>query len=394
MQHVPSSRNAAVHVEDPFENLDLERLRLRRSEKWTTHPRDVLPAFVAEMDFPLAEPVRRALTRAIELDDCGYAMAGDLGDALAGFAASRLGWAVAPDRVFLVGDVMAGVVEALQLVTAPGDGVVINTPIYPPYFSMLDTIGRRVVQVPLNRAATGWELDIAGLDAAFAAGARAYLLCSPHNPTGRVFARAELLAIADLAARHGVAVVADEIHAPLTLPGATHTPYVSLGDDLCANAVTVISASKAWNIAALKCGLVVVGSRTMRDRFAALPCDVQDRASHLGVLASLAAFREGGPWLDALLAHLDRCRDLLGELVRAHLPGVGYHAPEASYLAWLDCTALDLGDDPGQVFLRRGRVALSRGPNFGPQGAGFVRLNFGTSSALLTEAVTRMGRAL
>lgn len=381
-------------MDDLFEDLDLERLQLRRSEKWSTYPPDVLPAFVAEMDFPLAAPIKRALTRAIELDDCGYAIGAGLGDALAEFAASRLGWMVVPDRVFLVGDVMAGVVEALQLLTAPGDGVVINPPVYPPYFSILSAIRRRIVQAPLRRGAAGWDLDLDALEAACAAGARAYFLCNPHNPTGRVFDRAELLAIADLAARYDVAVVVDEIHAPLTLPGATHTPYVSLGDDLCSNAVTVISASKAWNIAALKCGLVVAGSPSLRDRFAALPRDVQDRASHLGVLATVAAFREGGAWLDALLAHLDRTRALLGDLVREHLPGVRYHAPQASYLAWLDCADLGLGDDPSEVFRRRGHIALSPGPSFGRQGAGFVRLNFGTSRALVTEAVARMARAL
>jgi cysteine-S-conjugate beta-lyase len=379
---------------DPFEDLDLGRLRLRQSQRWATHPPDVLPAFVAEMDLPLAEPITLALTRAIELGDCGYAQGVGLAEAFAGFAAARMGWTVAPDRVFLVADVMAGVAEALKLLTRPGDGVVINTPVYPPFFSTLPEIGRRVVPAPLGRTPEGWELDLDAVEAAFAGGARAYLLCSPHNPTGRVFPRSELAAIAELAARHGVAVVSDEIHAPLTLPGAVHTPYVSLGDAAAARAVTVTSASKAWNVAGLKCAVAVAGDAGVRDRLATLHQDVRDRAGHLGVLAAVAAFRDGGPWLDALLVHLERNRAFVGELIAARLPGVGYVPPEASYLAWLDCSRLGLGDDPGAVFLDRGRVALASGPSFGPEGAGFARLNFGTSRTILAEVVNRMAAAL
>jgi cystathionine beta-lyase len=379
---------------DPFEDLDLERLRRRRSQKWSTYPPDVLPAFVAEMDFPLASPVKRALVEAVELDDCGYAALDGLPGALAAFAAARMAWTVEPERVSLAGDVMAGAMVALELVTAPGDRVVINTPVYSPYFSILAEFRRRIAEAPLRRTPGGWALDLDAVEAAFASGARAYLLCSPHNPTGTVFDRADLVAVADLARRHGVAVISDEIHAPLALPGAVHTPYVSLGDELCAGAVSVVSASKAWNVAGLKCALVVAGDRGIGDRLAAAPADVTDRAGLLGVVATAAALREGGPWLDALLAHLDRNRALLGDLVAARLPGVVCAAPQASYLAWLDCTALGLGDDPSRTFLERGRVALSPGPRYGAQGKGFARLNFGTSGALLTEIVERMARSL
>jgi len=379
---------------DPFEDLDPERLRLRQSQMWATHPAHVLPAFVAEMDFPLAEPIARALARAIELGDCGYASGAGLADAFAGFAASRMGWTVPPDRVFLVGDVMAGVVETLSLVTRPGDGVVINTPVYPPFYSILAEVGRRVVTAPLRRLPDGWQLDLDAVEAALAGGARAYLLCSPHNPTGRVFARSELACVAELAGRYGVSVVSDEIHAPLTLPGGpVHTPYASLGESAAAGAVTVTSASKAWNIAGLKCAVVVAGAAAIRDRLATLSQDVRDRAGHLGVIASVAAFRDGGPWLDALLAHLARNRAYLAELIAARLPEVGYAPPEAGYLAWLDCSRLGLGDDPSEAFLDRGGVALASGLSFGPEGAGFARLSFGTSRAILAEAVERMAAA-
>lgn len=373
----------------PFENLALSELLQRRSEKWTTYPADVLPAFVAEMDFPLAEPIKHTLMEAIARGDTGYMNPQGVGEAFADFARSWFNWAVDPGRAVLAPDVMVGVVEMLRLVTKPGDGIVINTPVYPPFFPAIAENARQVISVPLRRDLQEWRLNFDGLEQAFKEGARAYLLCNPHNPTGQVFSRTDLERIAGLAERHRVAVIADENHAPLTLAGAVHTPYVSLGEK-AANAVTVISAAKAWNLAGLKCALVVAGSATMATRLATISGLVRFGAGHLGALAAITAYREGGPWLRSLLAHLDRNRTLLARLLATHLPGVDYLPPQASYLAWLDCTALGLGDDPAKQFLERGRVALSRGLDFGAEGAGFVRLNMGTSSALLTEAVVRM----
>ncbi|HVA92392.1 MAG TPA: aminotransferase class I/II-fold pyridoxal phosphate-dependent enzyme [Chloroflexota bacterium] len=377
-----------------FDDLSLPKLCERRSEKWTTYPPDVLPAFVAEMDFALAEPIQRALIEAITRGDTGYASPMGLAEAFAGFAHARFNWLVHPERVFLVPDVMVGVAEVLRLTTEPGSGIVINTPGYPPFFPTIPEYGRRVVEAPLARSSRGWELDFDGLEQAFKSGARAYLLCNPHNPTGRVFSRGDLKRIATLAARYGVVVVSDENHAPLTLAGAVHTPFVSLGEEAAGNAATVISAAKGWNLAGLKCAVVVAGSEAIRGRLLTLPTEVRSRAGHLGVLAAIAAYRDGGPWLRGLLAHLDRNRTLLGQLLAEHLPAVSYVPPEASYLAWLDCTKLGLGDDPAARFLERGRVALSRGLDFGPNGAEFVRLNMGTSRGLLQEAVARMAEAV
>lgn len=379
---------------DPFNDLSPDDLRRRRSEKWSTYPADVLPAFVAEMDFALAPPIKRALMEAIALGDTGYATPLDLPEAFADFARAWFNWPVDPDRVVLVSDVTVGVAEVLRLTTEPGSAVVVDTPAYPPFFPTIAEYGRRVLEVPLARTVSGWELDFDGLEQAFTSGARAYLLCNPHNPTGRVFSRADLERVAALARRYDVVVVSDENHAPLTLPGAVHTPYVSLGEDAVPRSATVISAAKAWNVAGLKCAVVVAGSAALRAQLATLPAEVQTRAGHLGVLAAIAAFREGRHWLTDLLAHLDRNRRLLAELLATHLPAVGYIPPQASYLAWLDCAKLSLGDDPAAHFLERGRVALARGLDFGPNGAGFVRLNMGTSSALLTEAVVRMAAAV
>jgi cysteine-S-conjugate beta-lyase len=377
-----------------FDNLSLDRLRLRQSAKWVKYPADVLPAWVAEMDFPLAPPVGEALRAAVERDDTGYPDGGRLPRAFAGFAARRFGWDVDPARVRLVADVMSGVAEVLRCVTAPGDAVVVNPPVYPPFSSVTEEIDRRIIAAPLAHGADGWRLDLDAIERAFAAGARAHILCQPHNPTGTSFPAGDLSAVATLATHYDVVVVSDEIHAPMTMPGATHVPYLTL-DEARDRGVAITGASKAWNIAGLKCALIVTGSERMDGLLTErLPKHLPYHVGHLGVLASLAAFEAGDSWLDALVAHLDLNRHRLARLLEAHLPEVGYRPPEAGYLAWLDCRALGLGDDPSEAFLEHGRVALSPGPTFGHPGRGFARLNFGTSGALLEDAVHRMESAV
>jgi cysteine-S-conjugate beta-lyase len=367
--------------------LDLAELRRRRSAKWVEHPPDVLPAFVAEMDVAAPPPVRDALMEATELGDFGYAVPGGLFEAYAGFARRRLGWSPDPGRMHLLPDVMTGIVEVLRALTEPGDGVVITPPVYPPFFAGIPEAGRRVVEVPL----TCDDLDVDGLERAFAAGARAVLLCNPHNPTGRVLDRDRLDTVAALAEHHGVLVLADEIHAPLTHPGTRHVSYGALGDS---RAVVFTSASKAFNIPGLKCALAIAGSTQVQRELAGMAAELRPRTGILGVLASEAAFRHGDAWLDDLLAALVDNVRLLPGLLERHVPAVRHRPPDAGYLAWLDCRALGLGDDPAATFLQRGRVALVPGPRFGAPGRGFARLNIGTSPALLTEAVERIGAAL
>lgn len=378
-----------------FDDLAIGDLRQRRSEKWTAYPADVLPSAVAEMDFALAPVVRDRLHRAVELGDCGYASPdlGDLTDAFAGFAAG-LGWTVDPHGVAPVTDVMVGVAEVLRRVSAPGDGVVINPPVYPPFFSTIAEVGRQVVEVPLQRSGNTVELDLDAIEAAYRAGATTHLLCNPHNPLGRVWSHEELTALRDLAERHRVVVLSDEVHAPLVLDGARHQPYVALGGHAATHGLTLAAATKAWNFAGLKCAVLVTEPGPLRELVGALPDDLRDRVGHLGVIASIAAWRDGGAWRDDLLAVLDRNRRLLADLLTTHLPEIGYAPPQASYLAWLDCTRLGLGDDPARTFLDRGRVALYPGLRFGREGAGHVRLNLGTSAGLLTEAVERMAAAV
>lgn len=372
----------------------LPELAKRKSFKWQTYPPDVLPAFVAEMDFALAEPIGDAVRAALAIGDTGYAHVGELGAAFAAFAADRLGWAPDPARVFAIPDVMTGIAEVLIAITPPGSGVVISTPVYAPFFFRLRFIGRQVIAAPLRRLDDGsYDLDLEVLDRALARpGVSAYLLCSPHNPLGQVWSRDQLLAIADLCRRRNVELLVDEIHAPLVLPGAQFVPVGSLDHEMTERAYVFSSASKGWNIAGLKCGVAVAGSAAsaavLAERWEAL------LAAHLGVLGTVAAFTQSLGWLDAVVAQIDQNRALLAKLLGEQLPEVGYSPGAASFLAWLDCRGLGLGDDPAAVFLERGRVALSPGSDFGIQGAGFARLNIGTSPELLAEAVRRMATAI
>jgi cystathionine beta-lyase len=370
----------------------LAELRRRRSAKWLTYPGDVLPLTVAEMDYALAPPIAEALRCALDGSDTGYSMpVPELGRAYADFARERWDWTVDPERVLAVTDVGVGVVELLRVLTRPGDAVVINPPVYPPFFDWGPEGGARLSEVPLARDETGYRLDLPALEAAFATHPAAYVLCNPHNPVGRAHTPEELAEVVRLATAYRVAVISDEIHGPLALPGATYTPLLTI-PGAAEIGVSLVSASKAWNLAGLKCGLVVTASERMTrivDRF---PPDGRWRTGHFGVIAAIAAFRAGGPWLDQLLGTLDTRRTQLGHLLAEHLPQVTWCPPAATFLAWLDVSAL--GPDAREVFLDRGRVALEPGLKFGAAGAGFVRLNFGTSAEILDDAVRRMAAAV
>jgi cysteine-S-conjugate beta-lyase len=377
------------------EEVSLAELRRRTSAKWRTYPPDVLPLPVAEMDFPLAAPIAEALHAAIGRSDLGYARPSpELAEALAGFAVRRWGWQVDPAQVTLAPEVGVAVVEVLRLLVRPGDPVVINPPVYDSYFPWLAEVGCRLVEVPLAQTGDGWALDLEAIQAAFQDGVRVHLLCSPHNPTGTVHRRQDLERLAALAADYGVTVLADEIFAPLVLAGRTHHPFLSVSPAAAASGLVFTSTSKAWNLAGLKCAVIVTADAATRRLVERLPEELPWRVGHLGVLASIAAFTEAEPWLEEVLGVLDHHRRYLAELLAARLPAIRYRPPEASYLAWLDCTALGLGEDPSAVFLARGRVALSSGPSFGRPGLGHARLNMATSRQLLAAAVDRMASAI
>jgi len=379
---------------NPLTVLTLADLRRRRSLKWRAYHPNVLPLWVAEMDTLLAPAIREALAEAVAGGDTGYAVSADptgVVEAFAEFMAQRHGTSVEPAACTLVPDVLRGIGAVLSQLTGGGEGVLINPPVYHPFFSYIRFAGRRVVESPLVPDPTGrWGLDLDRLEADLARPeVTSYLLCNPHNPTGTVFGRSELLAIAGLAERHGVRMLVDEIHGPLVYPGGTFTPFLSLAGEsaAAASAIVFTSASKAWNLPGLVAGLMVAGPDARGD-VVSVPAPAIRGVGHFGVIAAEAAFRGGGAWLDALIEGLDANRKLLGSLLAAELPEIRYRAPDATYLAWLDCRELGFAD-PAAEFLRRG-VAVNSGDMFGRQGSGHVRLNIATSPEILAKAVRRM----
>ena len=379
-----------------FEAVDVARKRTSLGEKWTKYGKEALPLWVADMDFAVAEPIRRALQRHVDASDLGYPVhpdPTDLPEIFAARAAEKYGWPVDPARVEVITDVMQGVYVGIQQLSEPGAGVVVQTPVYNPFFGAVRGTGRKLVTAPLAQGAARWEIDLDVLRRA-AGEARVLLLSHPHNPTGRCFARPELEAIAEIALAHDLTVISDEIHADLLLAEERFVPFASLAPEVAARTLTLNSASKAFHIAGLRCAVAVFGSDAIKRRFGGVPRHVRGGINILGFEATRAAWLHGGPWLEAVVAHLRGNRDFVARTVAESLPGVVHHPPEATYLAWLDCRALGLEPSPFRFFLDRAGVALSDGATFGAPGEGFVRLNFATSRAIVSEALERMAKAL
>ena len=375
-------------------DLPLGELQRRHSYKWRAYPPDVLPAFVAEMDCALAPPVVAVLEDAVRRGDTGYAWpSAELNATVVSFVASRYGWSIEPEDVTIVPDVMMGVLELLRVVCRPGDGVAVTPPVYPPFYTHIAEAGCRVVEAPLVHGPMGAEFDFDALERAFS-DARVFLLCNPHNPTGRVFTRAELEHVAELAERRDVIVFSDEIHAPLALSGARHIPFMTIGEQAQSRSIAFMSTSKAWNLPGLKCAQAIAVAPAMQVIVRTLGEDFSFRVGHHGVLASIAAYRDGGRWLDELLPALDGNHTLFRRLLRDAIPRATCEPCEAGYLAWVDCRSLGIGADPARWFLERGKVALRAGEDFGTGGQGFVRVTVGTSPALLEEIVRRMASAV
>jgi cystathionine beta-lyase len=405
---VPLDAEAVARVLDRAEGalrnppLDLDgvseaALRARTGEKWRLYPDDVLPVWVADMDYPVAEPIRRSLRRAIEGSDLGYPLhprPTGLPELFAERMERLFGWKVDPRRVELLSDVVQGIYVALQTYAQPGEGVVVQTPVYPPFLHAVRESGRALVENVLVRGPEGYEIDFDALRASLSPSTRMLLLCNPHNPTGRALRRAELEALAEIAIEHRLLIVSDEIHGELVHPGHEHIPVAALAPEVESRTLTLTAASKAFNVAGLRCAVAVFGSAELRKRFLELPRHLRGGLNVAGLEATRAAWMHGGPWLDQVRAELAQNRSLLADLVARRLPDVVHHPPEATYLAWLDCRALDLQPGPYAFFLEHARVGLSDGRTFGDPGEGFVRLNFATTRTVLHEVVDRMARAL
>jgi cystathionine beta-lyase len=378
---------------------DFDRVFDRRrtdSNKWRKYPPDVLPLWVADMDFPSPPVVVEALRARVDHGFFGYlAEHNDLPEVVADRVGKRYGWRVSPEAVVTLPGVIAGFNQALRGLTAPGDGLLIQTPVYPPILRSAGNHGLRRDENALARGADGrYSVDLDAFAAAMGERTRAFLLCNPHNPVGRLFARAELEGMAAACLRRDLWIVADEIHCDLLLDGRPHVPIASLAPEIEQRTITLMAPSKTFNLPGLKCAVGIIPNAGLRERFAAAAADLVPKINVLGYTAALAAYREGEPWLEALLAYLRDNRDFLVRQVRVSLPDVTIHPPEATYLAWLDCRHARTGGDPWTFFLEQARVALNDGRLFGPGGEGFVRLNFACPRSLLTDGLERMARAL
>ncbi|MFX0539954.1 MalY/PatB family protein [Ornithinimicrobium sp. Y1847] len=382
-------------MSSPFD-LTLEQLREHRSAKWSRVPTDVLPAWTAEMDVRTAPAIAEALHLAISRSDFGYAGApAPVTEAFAGFARDAWGWdpEAGGGRLRLFSDVGHGVNETLRALTTPGDRVIINPPVYLSFYPWLAGLGLEPLEVPMLDIAVGGRLDLDGMAQALTSGARIILLCTPHNPLGYVYSHEELAQLADLAAEHDAIVISDEIHAPLVHPGSPRpfVPWLTVSDAAREVGIALHSPSKAWNTAGLK---LAVGATAVEGRWPQIREEIDWSPSILGQYAAIAAYTHSRDWLARVRAELQTRTAQLVDLLAEHLPDVRFQPGHASYLAWLDCRELGLGDNPAATFLSKGRVQLSPGPAFGATGEGFARLNIGTSQELMTQAVRRMAAAV
>ncbi|HEU5160905.1 MAG TPA: aminotransferase class I/II-fold pyridoxal phosphate-dependent enzyme [Streptosporangiaceae bacterium] len=388
----------ATAAESDFDDFDLTWLRAKEGVKWRMPGPDVLPAWIADMDYPVAPPIRTALAAAVERGDLGYPAWSNwtgrnpLAEPFAERMAERYGWRPRPEWLRNFSDILQVIQIVLQLTTQRGDAVALQTPAYPPFLKTLQLMGRRVVACPIERSADGWGFDPRRLDEAIGeARCRTLMIVNPHNPTGRVFTAAELEALADIALRNNMLIMADEVLADLAYEPHRHIPLASLGPEVAARTVTLTSATKAFNFAGLRCAVAHVAPPRLREVIDAQPPDLYGPVNVLGVEATKAAWRDGDEWLAALLRHLDDNRRLVAQTLAERAPAIGYDPPQAAFLAWLDCRRLELGGaDPADYFRTKARVELSTGKTFGQGGAGFARLNFATSTAVLTEILHRM----
>ena len=380
--------------------IDFDRVVDRRpteSAKWHKYPPDVLPLFVADLDFPSPPAVVRALRERVEHGFFGYGVEQpEFHEVMIDRLQKRWGWRVAPESLLLVPGVIPGFNLVCRSVAAPGEGVVIQTPAYPPIGRVPENTRLRGDLVELARQRDNrYEVDWDAFESAIRPDSRVFLLCNPHNPVGRAFRRDELSRMAEVCLRRGLVICADEVHCDVVFSGAQHTPIASIDPEIADRTVTLMAPSKGFNLAGLKCSVAIIPNAELRGTFVAAQVDLVRAVNILGYVALVAAYRDGQPWLEQLLRYLEANRDWLVEYVRDSLPGVAMASPEATYLAWLDCRGARLpGDDPYTFFLEKARVALGEGAAFGRGGAGFVRLNFGCPRSILTEAVERMRRAL
>lgn len=366
------------------------------SAKWHAYERGILPLWVADMDFPCPEPVIQALQQRVSHGIFGYpAEPPDLRPVLVDWIWHSYNWKVHPEALVFLPGVVVGFNLAIRAAANPGDGVLAQTPVYFPILWAPSNAGCCLNTMELSRLVDGsYAIDMAAFESAISPNTRIFILCNPHNPVGRVFRREELEAMAQACLRHNVIICSDEIHCDLLFDGRRHLPIASLDPEIGRCTITLMAPSKTFNIAGLHSSFAVIENPELRNAFVKARAGLVSGLTVLGYVAMLAAYRDGRPWLDALLPYLQSNRDFLAQSVAERLPGVSMQKPEGTYLAWLDCRTARLPGNPKRFFLERARVALNGGASFGQGGEGFVRLNFGCPRSTLEEALDRMASSL
>jgi cystathionine beta-lyase len=378
---------------------DFDRIVERRhtdSLKWDVFAEDILPLWVADMDFPAPEAVTRALRERIDHGILGY---GRIPAGLREVIVERLerlySWRVGPEALIFTAGVVNGFNQACHAIAEPGAGVVMQTPVYPPFLTAPGNAGMARDEMELTRQPDGrYVIDLDAFEAAITDRTRLFLLCSPHNPVSRVFDRRELEQMAEICLHRNLVICSDEIHCDLIFDGYQHIPIAALSPEIEARTITLLAPSKTFNIPGLHCSVAIIPDAGLRKRYQAAHKGLASHVNVLGFVAALAAYRDGQPWLQACLRYLQANRDYLAGFVRERLPGIGISPVEGTYLAWLDCRNAGIAGNPQKFFLEKAKVALNDGPSFGRGGEGFVRLNFGCPRAVLTQALERMARAL
>jgi cysteine-S-conjugate beta-lyase len=380
-----------------FNRLTEEQLRQRNTIKWNHFGPDVLPLWIAEMDFPTAPAVLDGIRACVANEEFGYPPVGEaaLPVATADWCRRRYGWRVSPEWVRVVPDVLKGMEVVINFLTRPESPVVLPVPAYMPFFDILRVTGRQRVEIPMVQQDSGrYSMDLAALDTAFASGAGSLILCNPNNPLGTAFSADELRAIIDIAARYDARVIADEIHGPLVYE-RRHVAAASVSDTAADTVITLMSASKGWNLPGLMCAQVILSNnRDIRDWNRINMLHLMGVAT-VGIRANIAAYNHGASWLDELLSYLRANRDHVAHTLPALVPGLKINAPAATYMSWVDFRALNLPTEPAEHLLSEAKVALSPGIPFGATVAsGFARLNFATTRTILDRAIHAMAAAL
>jgi cystathionine beta-lyase len=375
--------------------LTLAELRKRKSVKWRHFPSDVLPLPVAEMDFPTAPKIKAALTDMVERSDTGYlGPFPELFDAFANFAAKRWGWQVDTKQMRMATDVGVGIVEIMRTLIKPGEKVMLNSPVYENIWRWISEVHATTIDTPLSEDNLSYKLDLAAIEKEYQNGVKVHILCHPHNPVGVIFSKDQLSDLADLAKKYQVVILSDEIHAPLTYDAKSFIPFLNVSQNAKEVGIAITSASKSFNLAGLKCAFIITDSSKLQERINLMPPAVTWRASLFGAVASTAAYAESVDWLDGVLITLDQNRKLVEKLIATKAPAIKYRIPDFGYLAWLDLSALALGEDPSAAILEKGKLAVNGGVLYGPKHKSFVRLNFGTSPEIITEAFDRLANCL